>query len=123
MGEMGLLGMQIPEAYGGAGMKFLDYVVALEEVSRADGSLGLTMASHNSLCTGHIFLAGNEDQKRKYLPAAGHGQGAGRLGADRARFGIRRRRRHHPRPAQRATTGSSTAPRPSSPRAAWPAPT
>ena len=56
--------MQIPEAYGGAGMKFHDYVVALEEVARADGSLGLTMASHNSLCTGHILLAGNEAQKR-----------------------------------------------------------
>ena len=68
MGEMGLLGMQIPEAYGGAGMKFLDYVVALEEVARADGSLGLTMASHNSLCTGHIFLAGNEAQ-RAQVPA------------------------------------------------------
>jgi alkylation response protein AidB-like acyl-CoA dehydrogenase len=49
MGEMGLLGMQIPEAYGGAGMKFHDYVIALEEVARADASIGLTMASHNSL--------------------------------------------------------------------------
>ncbi len=80
MGEMGLLGMQIPEAYGGAGMKFLDYVVALEEVSRADGSLGLTMASHNSLCTGHIFLAGNEDQKRKYIPPLAAGKVLGAWG-------------------------------------------
>ena len=104
MGEMGLLGMQIPEAYGGAGMKFHDYVVALEEVARADGSLGLTMASHNSLCTGHIFLAGNEAQKQQVPAAAGHGQGAGRLGPDRAGLGLRRRRRQHPAPQRRGQT-------------------
>jgi alkylation response protein AidB-like acyl-CoA dehydrogenase len=77
MGEMGLLGMQIPEEYGGAGMKFHDYVVALEEVARADASVGLTMASHNSLCTGHLYLAGTEAQRRKYLPrlASGHALG------------------------------------------------
>jgi alkylation response protein AidB-like acyl-CoA dehydrogenase len=68
MGEMGLFGMQVPEKYGGAGMKFHDYVVALEEIARADASVGLTMASHNSLCTGHILLAGNEAQKQKYIP-------------------------------------------------------
>ena len=68
MGELGLFGMQVPEQYGGSGMKFHDYVVALEEVARADGSLGLTMASHNSLCTGHILLAATEAQKQKYLP-------------------------------------------------------
>jgi alkylation response protein AidB-like acyl-CoA dehydrogenase len=77
MGEMGLLGMQIPEEYGGAGMKFHDYVIALEEVARADASVGLTMASHNSLCTGHIYLAGSEAQRKKYLPrlASGHALG------------------------------------------------
>jgi alkylation response protein AidB-like acyl-CoA dehydrogenase len=80
MGEMGLLGMQIPEAYGGAGMKFLDYVVALEEVARADGSLGLTMASHNSLGTGHIYLAGNEQQRQKYLPGLASGKVLGAWG-------------------------------------------
>jgi alkylation response protein AidB-like acyl-CoA dehydrogenase len=80
MGEMGLLGMQIPEAYGGAGMKFHDYVVALEEVAHADGSVGLTMASHNSLCTGHIFLAGNEAQKQKYLPRLATGKALGGWG-------------------------------------------
>ena len=73
MGEMGLFGMQIPEAYGGAGMKFCDYVVALEEIARADASVGLTMASHNSLCTGHLFLAGNEAQRRKYIPRLASG--------------------------------------------------
>ena len=80
MGEMGLFGMQIPEAYGGAGMKFHDYVVALEEVAHADGSVGLTMASHNSLCTGHIFLAGNEAQKQKYLPRLATGKALGGWG-------------------------------------------
>jgi alkylation response protein AidB-like acyl-CoA dehydrogenase len=80
MGEMGLFGMQIPEAYGGAGMHFHDYVVALEEIARADASVGLTMASHNSLCTGHIFLAGDEAQKRKYLPRLAAGQVLGGWG-------------------------------------------
>jgi len=80
MGAMGLLGMQIPEEYGGAGMKFSDYVIALEEVARADASVGLTMASHNSLCTGHIFLAGNEEQKRKYLPRLARGEALGGWG-------------------------------------------
>ena len=80
MGEMGLLGMQIPETYGGAGMKFTDYVVALEEVARADASVGLTMASHNSLCTGHIYLAGTEEQRRKYLPRLARGTALGGWG-------------------------------------------
>jgi alkylation response protein AidB-like acyl-CoA dehydrogenase len=80
MGEMGLLGMQISEAYGGPGMKFHDYVIALEEVSRADASVGLTMASHNSLCTGHIYLAANEAQKQKYLPRLASGKSLGAWG-------------------------------------------
>jgi alkylation response protein AidB-like acyl-CoA dehydrogenase len=80
LGEMGLLGMQIPEEYGGAGMKFFDYVVALEEVARADASVGLTMASHNSLCTGHLYLAGNEAQRAKYLPRLASGQALGGWG-------------------------------------------
>jgi alkylation response protein AidB-like acyl-CoA dehydrogenase len=80
LGEMGLLGMQVPEQYGGAGMKFHDYVVALEEVARADASVGLTMASHNSLGTGHILLAGSEAQKRKYLPRLATGEVLGGWG-------------------------------------------
>ena len=80
MGEMGLFGMQIPEAYGGAGMKFHDYVIALEEVAHADASVGLTMASHNSLCTGHIYLASNEAQKQKYLPRLASGKALGAWG-------------------------------------------
>jgi alkylation response protein AidB-like acyl-CoA dehydrogenase len=80
MGEMGLFGMQVPERYGGAGMKCHDFVVALEEVARADASVGLTMASHNSLCTGHILLAGNEAQKEKYVPRLASGEVLGGWG-------------------------------------------
>jgi alkylation response protein AidB-like acyl-CoA dehydrogenase len=80
MAAMGLLGMQIPEEYGGAGMTFQDYVVALEEITRADASVGLTMASHNSLCTGHLFLAGNEAQRRKYVSRLASGQVLGGWG-------------------------------------------
>jgi alkylation response protein AidB-like acyl-CoA dehydrogenase len=80
MGELGLLGMQIPEEYGGAGMKFHDYVVALEEVAHADASVGLTMASHNSLCTGHIYLAANEEQRQRYLPRLASGKVLGGWG-------------------------------------------
>ena len=80
MAELGLLGMQIPTEYGGGGMSAMDYVVALEEVARADASMGLTMASHNSLCTGHIFLAGTEEQRRKYIPELASGKVLGAWG-------------------------------------------
>jgi alkylation response protein AidB-like acyl-CoA dehydrogenase len=80
MAAMGLLGMQIPQEYGGAGMTFADYVVALEEIAHADASVGLTMASHNSLCTGHLFLAGNEQQKRKYVSRLARGEVLGGWG-------------------------------------------
>jgi alkylation response protein AidB-like acyl-CoA dehydrogenase len=80
MAELGLFGMHVPEKYGGAGMKLHDYVIALEEVASADGSLGLTMASHNSLCSGHILLAGNEAQKRRWLPRLATGAALGAWG-------------------------------------------
>jgi alkylation response protein AidB-like acyl-CoA dehydrogenase len=71
--DLGLLGIHIPERYGGAGMGMLDLCVAVEEVSRADGSLGLTVASHNLLCMDHIYLAGNEEQRNQYLPRLASG--------------------------------------------------
>jgi alkylation response protein AidB-like acyl-CoA dehydrogenase len=74
---LGLLGIHIPERYGGAGMGMLDLCVAVEEVSRADGSLGLTVASHNLLCMDHIYLAGNEEQRMAYLPRLASGQALG----------------------------------------------
>lgn len=68
MGELGLMGMLVPETYGGAGLGYAEYVTAIIELSRADPSIGLSMAAHNSLCTNHILLFGNSDQKAAYLP-------------------------------------------------------
>jgi alkylation response protein AidB-like acyl-CoA dehydrogenase len=67
LGAMGLLGVIVPPEYGGAGLGYVDYVLAIEELSAVDGSIGLTVAAHNSLGTNHVFLAGNEEQKKKYV--------------------------------------------------------
>jgi alkylation response protein AidB-like acyl-CoA dehydrogenase len=75
--KLGLLGIHIPERYGGAGMGMMELCVAVEEVSRADGSLGLTVASHNLLCMDHIYLGGNEEQRMKYLPRLASGSALG----------------------------------------------
>jgi alkylation response protein AidB-like acyl-CoA dehydrogenase len=74
LGRMGLLGIIFPAEYGGAGLGYVDYVLAIEELSAADGSVGITVAAHNSLGTNHIFLAGSEAQKRKYLPRLATGE-------------------------------------------------
>ena len=74
LGAMGLLGVIFPPALGGAGLGYVDYVLAIEELSAADGSLGLTVAAHNSLGTNHIFLAGSDAQKGKYLPLLTSGE-------------------------------------------------
>jgi hypothetical protein len=74
LGKMGLLGVIFPVEYGGAGMGYVDYALAIEELSAVDGSIGLTVAAHNSLGTNHIFLAGNEAQKRKYIPKLASGE-------------------------------------------------
>lgn len=68
MGGLGLMGVLVPEEYGGAGFGYLEYVTAVSEVAKIDGSIGLSVAAHNSLCTGHILHFGNEEQKRNYLP-------------------------------------------------------
>jgi alkylation response protein AidB-like acyl-CoA dehydrogenase len=73
MGEFGLLGVLVPQQYGGAGMGYFEYITALEEISKVCGSIGLSIAAHNSLCTGHILTFGNEDQKMKYLPKLASG--------------------------------------------------
>ncbi len=80
MGPLGLLGMVVPEAYGGAGMDTVSYALAMEEIARQDGALALTVASHSSLCQGHILVAGSEDQKRKYLPPLARGEVLGAWG-------------------------------------------
>ena len=68
MGALGLMGVLVPEEYGGAGFGYPEYVTAISEVAKIDGSIGLSMAAHNSLCTGHILQFANEGQKQKYLP-------------------------------------------------------
>jgi len=68
LGELGLMGVLVPEQYGGAGFSYTEYVTAIVELSKICGSIGLSMAAHNSLCTGHILAFGNEEQKQKYLP-------------------------------------------------------
>ncbi|HEU4633555.1 MAG TPA: acyl-CoA dehydrogenase family protein [Flavisolibacter sp.] len=68
MGELGLMGVLVPEQYGGAGLSYFEYKTIIEEVAKVDGSIGLSVAAHNSLCTGHILLFANEYQKQKYLP-------------------------------------------------------
>lgn len=80
MGELGLMGMTISPEYGGAGMDTISYAIGVEEVSRVCGSTGLIMASHNSLCTEHISIAGNEDQKKRYLPDLAGGKVMGAWG-------------------------------------------
>jgi alkylation response protein AidB-like acyl-CoA dehydrogenase len=74
MGAMGLLGIIFPSEYGGAGLGYVDYVLAIEELSAVDGSIGIIVAAHNSLGTNHIFLCGNEEQKRKYVPKLASGE-------------------------------------------------
>lgn len=68
LGALGLMGVLVPEEYGGAGFGYYEYVTAIAELSKIDGSIGLSMAAHNSLCTGHILQHASEEQKRKYLP-------------------------------------------------------
>jgi len=80
LGQMGLLGILVPVEYGGVGLSYVDYVLAIEELSAVDGSIGIIVASHNSLCTNHIFLAGNEDQRRRYIPRLASGEWLGAWG-------------------------------------------
>jgi len=68
LGELGLMGVLVPQEYGGSGFGYLEYVTAIAELGRVDPSISLSMAAHNSLCTGHILQHANEEQKRKYLP-------------------------------------------------------
>ena len=74
LAEMGLLGILFPEKYGGAGLGYIEYVIAIEELSRVDGSVGLIVAAHNSLCSNHIYKFGSEEQKQKYLVPLAEGK-------------------------------------------------
>ncbi|MEO6315646.1 MAG: acyl-CoA dehydrogenase family protein [Chitinophagaceae bacterium] len=68
LGKLGMMGVLVPEAYGGSGLGYFEYVTVIQEISKVCGSIGLSVAAHNSLCTGHIMAFGSEEQKRKYLP-------------------------------------------------------
>ncbi len=75
LGKLGMMGVLIPEKYGGSGLGYFEYSAIIEEIAKICGSIGLSVAAHNSLCSGHILLFGNEEQKNKYLPelaTAGH---------------------------------------------------
>ena len=80
LGKLGLLGTIFPHEYGGAGMGYVEYVTAIAELSRVDGSVGIIVAAHTSLCSNHIFLAGNEMQKKKYIPKLATGEHIGAWG-------------------------------------------
>lgn len=80
MGELGLLGIYIPEEYGGSGFGYFEYATALMELGKVCGGVGLSVAAHNSLCSGHIYYHGTEEQKRKYLPKLTSGEFIGAWG-------------------------------------------
>jgi alkylation response protein AidB-like acyl-CoA dehydrogenase len=87
MGELGLLGIYIPEEYGGSGFGYFEYATALMELGKVCGGIGLSVAAHNSLCTGHIYYHGSEEQKKKYLPKLASGEWIGAWGLTEANTG------------------------------------
>jgi alkylation response protein AidB-like acyl-CoA dehydrogenase len=87
MGHLGLMGMLVPEEYGGSGMSYFEYVTAISELARIDGAIGLSMAAHNSLCTNHILMFGSDAIKRKYLPKLASGEWIGAWGLTEANTG------------------------------------
>ncbi len=80
MGEQGFMGVLVPEEYGGSGLGYSEYITIIDEISQVCGSIGLSMAAHNSLCTNHILTFANEDQKKKYLPKLALGEWIGAWG-------------------------------------------
>lgn len=87
MGKLGLMGVFIPEQYGGAGLSYFEYKTVIEEVAKVCGSIGLSVAAHNSLCSGHILAFGNEEQKQKYLSKLATGEWLGAWGLTEANTG------------------------------------
>jgi alkylation response protein AidB-like acyl-CoA dehydrogenase len=87
MGKLGLMGVFVPEEYGGAGLSYFEYKTVIEEIAKVCGSIGLSLAAHNSLCTGHILAFANEEQKKKYLPKLASGEWLGAWGLTEANTG------------------------------------
>ncbi|AVM51108.1 acyl-CoA dehydrogenase family protein [Capnocytophaga sp. oral taxon 878] len=79
-GELGFMGILVPEMYGGSGLNYHDYIVIIDEISKVDPSIGLSLAAHNSLCTNHILSFGNEEQKQRWLPKLASGEWIGAWG-------------------------------------------
>src|SRR6516225_8159168 len=74
MGKLGMMGVLVPEEYGGTGLGYLEYITIIGEIAKVCGSIGLSLAAHNSLCTGHILAFGSEEQKKTYLPKLASGE-------------------------------------------------
>jgi alkylation response protein AidB-like acyl-CoA dehydrogenase len=87
MGELGLMGVLVPQEYGGSGLGYFEYISVIEEVAKVCGSIGLSVAAHNSLCTNHILEFANEEQKQKYLPKLAGGEWIGAWGLTEANTG------------------------------------
>jgi alkylation response protein AidB-like acyl-CoA dehydrogenase len=87
LGKLGMMGVVVPEEYGGSGLSYIEYVTVIQEIARVCGSIGLSLAAHNSLCTGHILAFGNSEQKKKYLPSLATGQFLGAWGLTEANTG------------------------------------
>lgn len=87
MGELGIMGVLVPEEYGGAGLGYHEYVDVIVEVARVCGSVGLSLAAHNSLCAGHIMLFGNDEQKQRWLPKLASAEWIGAWGLTEANTG------------------------------------
>lgn len=87
MGQHGFLGVLVPEEYGGSGLGYQEYITIIEEITKVCSSIGLSLAAHNSLCTGHILVFGNEEQKSKYLPKLASGEWIGAWGLTEANTG------------------------------------
>jgi alkylation response protein AidB-like acyl-CoA dehydrogenase len=87
LGELGMLGVLVPEEYGGAGLSYVDYIHVVDELSRVDGSVGLSVAAHNSLCTNHLFLFGNEAQRREWVTPLAQGKLIGAWGLTESEAG------------------------------------
>src|SRR6187200_2993467 len=87
LGKLGMMGVFVPEKYGGAGLGYFEYSVVIQEIAKVCGSIGLSVAAHNSLCTGHILAFGTEEQKKKYLPKLATAEWIGAWGLTEANTG------------------------------------
>lgn len=87
MGTLGLMGVLVPTEYGGSGLSYFEYITVVSEIAKVCGSIGLSTAAHNSLCTGHILYFGNDEQKKKYLPKLASGEWIGAWGLTEANTG------------------------------------